>query len=57
MGRRAPKQKLTAEQVLEIRNALATGCTQSELARRYGVARSTIHEIRHGRAWVRLLKS
>ena len=49
-------QKLTAEQVRLIRALLANGRSQSDVARDYGVTKSTIADIRHGRTWVRLLR-
>lgn len=43
--------KLTIEQVREIRTLLSSGITQTELARRYGVGRSTIGGIWSGKRW------
>ena len=43
---------LTAQQVQEIRALLATpGLTQREIARRYGVSRTTILCVAHGYTW------
>lgn len=42
---------LAEDQVLEIRNDLARGARQSDLARRFGVHISTIHLIKTGRNW------
>ncbi|PHX32560.1 hypothetical protein AO278_08105 [Pseudomonas syringae pv. syringae] len=44
------RKKLTADQVSEIKNALASGVrNQSALAKEYGVGKSTIRDIAHGR--------
>lgn len=43
--------RLTEGDVRAIRQAAATGTSQSELGRRYGVAQSTIGGIVHGRKW------
>jgi hypothetical protein len=48
----APKpQKLSAEQVLTIRNAVARGMSQSRLAAQFSVRRQTINQIVTGRTW------
>jgi hypothetical protein len=44
-------QKLTADQVLEIRNAVARGMSQSRLAAQFSVRRQTINQIVTGRTW------
>jgi DNA-binding XRE family transcriptional regulator len=49
-GERNPSAKLTVEQVREIRR-LAGSYSRSELARRYGVNRSTIYLIATGKKW------
>jgi hypothetical protein len=43
--------KLTPEAVREIRALLASGATGAELARRFGVSRHTIVEVKTGRSW------
>lgn len=43
--------KLTIEQAREIRALLSSGITQTELAKRYGVSRSTIGGIWSGKRW------
>ena len=45
------RTKLTAENVREI---LSSELSNPELARRYGVARATIHQVRAGRTWKHL---
>lgn len=50
-GAANPRARLTVDQVGEIRDELAAGVGQSELARRHGVARQTISNIGHGRTW------
>lgn len=55
--RRAPRgefsaaAKLTGVHVTEIRTALSSGSSQSDLARKYGVRRSCINSIAAGRTW------
>lgn len=45
-------RKLKKEQVLEIKNLLATGeFTQQELAERFGVGQTTISSIKTGFRW------
>lgn len=46
--------KLTPAQVRTIRERLAAGESQGSLARRYGVAVSTIGMIKRGRLWAGL---
>jgi hypothetical protein len=41
-GERNPRAKLTRQQVKEIRRLVKAGGNQTELAKRYGIARSTI---------------
>lgn len=43
--------RLSAEDVLSIRAALATGVGRMELAKKYGVTRATISEIKTRRKW------
>lgn len=50
-GERAPTAKLTADQVREIRALHATGTTQKELQRRYGVKAPAINRIVHRTGW------
>lgn len=47
--------KLTAEQVLAIRAAIADGARSCDLAARYGVRESQIGRIKHGLRWRHLL--
>lgn len=48
----APRsQKLTAADVLAIRNAAARGVLQRELASQFGVSRQTIQQIATGQTW------
>lgn len=51
VGRPGTARKLTAEQVRAIRTLLNGGSKQDELARRFGVAPSSISDIRCGRSW------
>lgn len=50
-GERAPQAKLTEVQVREIRNLLAAGHFQSEVARRFNVSPTAISEIWNRRKW------
>lgn len=50
-GENAHKARLTEIQVREVRNLLAKGYTQKRIALQYGVARSTIGEIKRGASW------
>jgi hypothetical protein len=51
-GEEHHKSKLTVEQVMEIRALAKTGGhTLTDLGRRYGVSRSTIHEVVSGNNW------
>lgn len=52
-----PGQKLTREMVEEIRREHASGATQTALAKRYGVCRSTIGRIVHGERWIDELRA
>ena len=55
VGSKNYKRKLKPEQVIEIKRLLATGnLTHKEIATQFGVARSTITEIRSGRRWKHL---
>ena len=53
-GEENKKSKLTEEQVLEIRSCLTPGI---ELARRFGVTKQSIYQIRWGKVWKHLLPS
>jgi transcriptional regulator with XRE-family HTH domain len=54
-GEHVGGSKLTAEQVIEIRNAyLATEISQEELASRYGVTRRAIGDVVRGKRWAHL---
>lgn len=53
-GERNAKAKLTAGQVEEIRQLLATGMLPREVAPLFGVCRSTVSRIRFGSAWTHL---
>ena len=50
-GERAPKAKLTAEQVVCVRSAHAQGVTQAELAREYDLSQASISEITRQESW------
>jgi hypothetical protein len=49
-GERDPKAKLTNQNVIEIRDALARGETGRALARRFGVGESAISQIKTGKS-------
>lgn len=50
-GERNPRAKLTFEDVLEARKEFSRGVTHRELARRFGVARSTMYAAVSGARW------
>ena len=50
-GEKNPRMKLTEEQVLEIKEALAKGAKIYALALRYKVYESTISMIKNGKRW------
>lgn len=50
-GEASPSAKLTAEQVVEIRVALAEGAGLTELGRKYGVTKQAIYRIKKGLTW------
>lgn len=54
-GENNPKHKLTETQVREIRRLYSEGTTQKELANRFKVGWSTIHNIVHNLTWKHLL--
>lgn len=55
-GRRSGNNKLTEQQVLDIRaNYVLCRVSQAELAERYSVSQPTVHHIVHGRYWRRAL--
>lgn len=49
-----PQARLTGPQVAAVRAGLAAGVSAAPLARRYGVAPSTVGRIRQGDTWRRL---
>ncbi len=51
VGEHNPKARLTYDQVLEIREKIADGARNVDLAKEYGVAAGHISDIRHGRKW------
>lgn len=54
-GERNPHAKLTASQVVEIRRRYAAGgVSMAALAREYGVAAPSIHDIVHGYTWAHI---
>lgn len=53
-GSKQPNAKLTAADVIEIRRRLATGESQSSIAKAFGVARVTISGIKLGKRWSHL---
>ncbi len=50
-GERNHNAKLTAESVVAIKQALARGVPQTELARTYDVARQSISQVATGKTW------
>lgn len=50
-GERNGLAKLKSAQVLTIKNRLMGGCTDSSLAREYGVSENAINDIRRGVTW------
>ena len=55
VGTKNYKRKLKPEQVVEIKRLLTTGnLTHKEITIKFGVARSTITEIKSGRRWKHL---
>lgn len=48
---RSGRQKLTADKVMEIKQAISNGAGTNELARRYKVDSSTISNIKKKRVW------
>jgi len=55
-GERAPRAKLTADQVREIDRRLLAGEAHKTMAREYGVAESTISAIRRGTSWAHITR-
>jgi hypothetical protein len=53
-GRGLGHARLTPEDVLEIRRAVTQGLTRTELARKYGVARTTVSDAAAGTTWTRV---
>jgi len=48
---RCKVEKLTIEQVKEIKEKLATGITSTKLSKDYGVSMTTMHSIKTGKTW------
>lgn len=53
-GERNGMSRLTEDQVLEIRQCLSKGETQSALGRRFGVSREAVSAIKRRRVWAHL---
>jgi len=53
-GERNPRARLTESDVVKIRQLIAKGRTNVEIARQFGVAHSMISRIRRGRSWQRV---
>jgi len=51
-GERHGMSKLSNAQVLEIKNDLIAGEPVKEIAQKYNVSKSTIHDIKSGRTWL-----
>lgn len=56
-GVRHPLSKLTDEDVLKIRELYSQGLTQQEIANQFGITRSVVGNIHHGRTWAHLSQS
>jgi hypothetical protein len=50
-GSKNPHAKLTEEKIIQIRMMLFQGDHPRKIASQFGVARTTIYDIRSGRAW------
>jgi hypothetical protein len=50
-GERHHRAKLSTEMVRDIRSRVAEGETQAALAREYGVAPATLHQVVHEKSW------
>ena len=50
-GEWQPRHKLNESQVLEIRNFLQVGVTQKNIAKSFGIARTTVSSIAIGKSW------
>lgn len=50
-GEKSPTNKLSSENVLEIRSFINEGVTVKELAKKYSVHTSTIYRIKHDKSW------
>lgn len=50
-GERQPLGKLTQEKVIEIRNLLKTGISQSKIAKQFGISQTGVSGIKIGRYW------
>jgi predicted DNA-binding protein YlxM (UPF0122 family) len=48
------KAKLTESQVIEIKQLLVEGTSQYKIAELYGVTRTTVADIQHGKSWAHL---
>jgi transposase len=46
--------KLTDEQVVQIKNLLARGYRQCDIAKDFGVSRSTINDMANGHTWAHI---
>ncbi len=57
VGERNGNAKLTAKQVIKIRELFKQGKSMSAVARRFGVGETTVGSIKHGRLWKYLLPS
>lgn len=50
-GEDNPRAVLTAADIIALREAVAAGAVQRELARRYGISEGALSRIVHGLAW------
>ena len=51
MPKRSPAQKLTRQDIANIKRDIAQGVSQTSIAQRYGINRSTVCDIYKGRTW------
>jgi hypothetical protein len=52
-GQGHPCSKLSNENVCEIRNRIALGQTERSIASKFGVGKTTIHDIKIGATWAK----
>ena len=53
-GSQSPQAKLTADKVRAMRREYASGVTNGELARKYKISTTRVHEIVKRKAWAHI---